>query len=145
MDIEKLLKDYPIYPQEIQKYNAELNNTLQLKIQIQDTLKAQVMTGMPHTYKIADDTYKAVEMSVDKHEHHIKYLCGRIKELYDNKEFIDKALSQLTMEEYRVIDLFYFKEYSMGRVGYIMHYQKSRCYELKDSALKKIKERKKTE
>ena len=135
---EKILRDYPHYAEEIQKLNAELNQTLQLKLCTQDTLKAQALTGMPSSSGISDVTYNAVEQNIDRHEQHIVYLSNKIKEIYDHKEIIDGLLPKLTMEEYRVVDLHYFKGYKMHRVGYIMHYQKSRCYELKDSAVKKI-------
>ena len=140
MNIEKILRDYPHYAEEIQKLNTELNQTLQLKLCTQDTLKAQCLSGMPSSGGISDITYKAVEQSIDRHEQHIVYLSNKIKEIYENKEYIDGLLPKLTMEEYRVIDLYYFKGYRLGRVGYVMHYSKTNCWRIKTSALKKMEQ-----
>lgn len=134
----RMLENYCSCGQEIQKLNAELNQTLQMKIQTQNTLKAQCLTGMPHTYGVSDTTYNAVERSIDKHETHIVYLTEQIELEYDIRETINEAVKKLTMEEFRVIDLHYFKHYKIGRLSGIMHYQKTRCYELKESAIKKI-------
>jgi DNA-directed RNA polymerase specialized sigma subunit len=140
MDIEKMLREYPHYAQDIQKLNKELNDTLEMKLSTQNTLKAQVLTGMPHDTRISDLTYEAVEQSIDRHEEHIKKLCEQIQEYYSNKEYIDNAIKSLTMEEYRVIDLYYFKGYHLRKVAGIMHYGKSQCWNLRESALKKMQD-----
>lgn len=138
MDIEKILREYPYFAEEIQKLNEELNQTLKLKLQTQDTLKAQNIDGMPHSTGISDITYKAVEKSIDEHEKHMLYLTNKISEIYRKKKFIEELLPKLTMEEYRVIDLYYFKGYRLRRVAYMMHYSKSSCWRLKCSALEKL-------
>jgi DNA-directed RNA polymerase specialized sigma subunit len=138
LDIKKMLRDYPGYSEGIQKLNKELNETLQLKLVTQNTLKAQALTGMPHSSGISDITYNAVEKSIDRHEQHINYLCGQIQDIYDKKEFIDNAIKRLTVEEYQVIELYYFKEFKMRRVAYIMHYNKNYVYEILKRAMFKI-------
>jgi len=137
-EAERLLSKYPDCNKEIQELNKELNQTLRLKLETQNTLKAQAMDGMPHSTNISDTTYKAVEQSIDRHDEHMKYLIEQINEQYRIKETVYEAIKRLTMEEYRVIELRYFKGYKVGRVAGVMHYNRSYCSEIISKGISKI-------
>jgi predicted DNA-binding protein (UPF0251 family) len=137
-EAERLLRNYIHSGEDIQKLNTELNQTYQLKIQTQNTLKAAAITGMPHSTNVSDLTYKAVEMSIDRHDKHVEFIVGQIQNIYDEKELIHEAIKRLTMEEYRAVDLHFFKQYKPGKVAGIMHYGKSRVYELLKEGTSKV-------
>lgn len=137
-EAERLLRNYIHSGEEIQKLNTELNQTYQLKLQTQNTLKATTITGMPHGTNTPDATYQAVEMSIDRHDKHMEYIVGQIQNIYDEKELIHEAIKRLTMEEYRAIDLHFFKQYKPGKVAGIMHYGKTRVYELLKEGTSKV-------
>ncbi|MCG8400642.1 MAG: hypothetical protein MJA84_03505 [Firmicutes bacterium] len=138
MDIEILLRKYPDIPEIIQKYNTELNKTLQGKIDIQDTLKASSSNGVPKSSKVSNSTLKAVEMSIDKYDEHILYLTNQINFYLETKKKIDLAMQELKQKEYRVIELLYFDRYSVYRVRKILHYEKTQIYEFRNKALQKL-------
>ncbi len=137
-EAERMLRNYIHSGEDIQKLNTELNQTYQLKTQTQNTLKAATITGMPHSTNTSDLTYKAVEMSIDRHDKHVEFIVGQIQNIYDEKELIHEAIKRLTMEEYRAVDLHYFKNYKPGKVAGIMHYGKTRVYELLKESVSKV-------
>jgi len=137
-EAERMLIAYNTSNEEIHRLNDELNKTYQMKYDTQNTLKAAILNSIPHGYDIQDATYGAVERSIDRHDEHIQFLVLQIQRIYDEKELIHKAIQRLTVEEFRAIDLKYFKSYKVGKVAGIMHYTRQYCYEIIRNALSKI-------
>lgn len=138
MSVEKKLYDYPHIGEIIQGYTKDLNSAIEDQKDTRDTLKAATITGMPHSTNVSNLTYQAVERTIDKWQEHIEYLLDQINYYMDLKKDVDRAIGLLTVEEYGVIDYRYFKQYKMRRIGYILHYGKTRLYEIHDSAIRKI-------
>lgn len=138
MNIERILNDYPHIGEIIQDLQKQLNNAVSMQQETRDTLKAAEMTGMPRGTNVSDLTGQAVERTLDKWESRIIYLSDQINYYIDLQKLVDDAVKCLTVDEFRVIDLRYFKGYKMRQVGYKMHFEKTRCYEIHNKAIEKI-------
>jgi hypothetical protein len=131
-DIENLLYDYTSIPKEIQKYNTELNDAINCKEELNNTMKANTITDMPKGH---DNTYDAIMETILRYDKHISYLSEKIKYLMDQKEFTEKLLVCLEPEEKRIIELRYFQTNCWYVVSMKAHYAESWCKELNKRAL----------
>lgn len=138
MDLREALKYYPHIPGEIARITKEIRDTMAMKKDTQDTLKAQTMSDMPRGAGVSDPTLRAVVRSIDRHDLHIQYLARRIAELYDLKEHLENLLQGLTVQEAQVIEEYFFKGYRMVIVQTHLGYAKSQTYRLCESALDKM-------
>lgn len=140
--VKQMLNEYGYQPETIKTLNNELNQLIQYQEVTEDNVRAQVITGMPQQKTEAGDpTYQAVAKVIDTYQKRIEMLTAQINEQIENKEIIDKAVVCLTMEELRIIDYRYFKQYKMKRIPFSVHFSLAHCYRLHDSAIKKLSEK----
>lgn len=136
--VEVLLRSYPHIPENIQKLNAELNEIISGKNNTYNTLQAAKLSDMPKGERLSNPTYQAVEDIITRFESRIEKIRDDIIYWMDLKESIDKALVALELEEYRVIDLRYFKVYKWERIPHIINYSMRNTYNIHEKAINKI-------
>lgn len=105
--VEEILKKYPYISEDIHKEQEELNKYILLQHEARNTLKGQALSGMPHTSGISDQTYSAVEKIIDRYQEVIDKHTANINELLDQKKWLDKAFSEITEDERRIIYQYY--------------------------------------
>lgn len=139
MNIENILYEYPTLPQTIVKLNGELNELIKSKNDIRNTVKAQVMTGMPHGTEISDPTLNAVKELIDKQDIYIQEKIRQVAYYIDIKHKLDEILLKLSPAEKQIIEIKYFDRCPKYEIPRIMKYCRSRCFQLQDEAIEKIK------
>ena len=138
MDIKSMLIEYPHISETIQKLNRETNDILKNKLETRDNLKAVTLTDMPRGSEVGNPTLEAVERIIDVYDKRVQEISNEIEEYMNIKEYIDRVLKELNVDEYRLIDLRYFKLYKFKRIAHIMHYSVGYTYEMHDKAIKKM-------
>jgi DNA-directed RNA polymerase specialized sigma subunit len=110
--VEEILKQYPYIAEDIQREQTKLNMYISLQQEARNPLKGQVLTGMP-----------------------------KINELLDLKKWLDKAFTELTENERRIIYLRYDKGVSMNKMPYVLHWKcgRDKIYQVLNEAKEKIK------
>ncbi len=138
MNIENMLREYEGIPSKIMQLNKELNDMLANKNQTYNVLQASMVSNMPHGTEVGNPTLRAVEKIIDNYTKHIEYISGEINFYINLKQTLDKALSELTLEEKRVVELRYFDRWKMGRIPREMKYSWKQVTRFKNEALSKI-------
>lgn len=105
---------------------------------IRDTLKAPKNDGTPHNNKLYDSVFEAVQKIIDDCSTHLEYYNLQMKNLNEVERIVLNGLSKLTKNEYKIVELRYFKGYSWNSIFPLIHYQETKCYELRNDALKKL-------
>jgi hypothetical protein len=108
--IDKILKQYPYIGEDIQKAQKELNRYIGLQEDARDPLRAPACGEKVSTYSISDQTYNAVEKIIDRYQVEIDKYAAEINSLLDQKKWLDKAYSELTEDERRIL----YQYYDMG-------------------------------
>ena len=137
--IDDILKQYPYIGEDIQKAQAELNRYITLRQEARNPLKAQVLTGMPHSYDVNDQTYNAVERIMDLYQTEINKYATEINELLDQKKWMDKAFTELTEDERRIVYLMYSRHISINKLAYTRRCSRNTIYKILDDAKAKIR------
>jgi DNA-directed RNA polymerase specialized sigma subunit len=138
--IDDILKQYPNIGEDIQKQQAELNRYMELQREARNTLKAQALTGMPHTYNVSDQTYDAIEHIMDEYQTEIDKCTKEINRLLDLKKWLDKAFESLTEDERRILYLRYDERWQVWKIMRRLGIQKNDTfYRIINSAKEKIK------
>lgn len=141
MNIEYILREYPHIPEKIQKLNNELNNIIQCSDLTYNTLKAQRLTGMPHSTDTSDQVYDAVEKIIDRYDARINNIKNKINMWLDIQEKVDEIFYKpelLTIEERRIIELRYFHQFPWYRIPSVMRYSRRQCERFQHQALYKL-------
>jgi RNA polymerase sigma factor (sigma-70 family) len=116
-DIEKILSKYPFIGSEILREQAKLNKFIVLQQEARNPLGGQVITGMPHSYNVSDQTYNAVVVIIDEYQKEINWHAENIKKLLDEKRVLDKAFEELADEERYMLYLHYEDKMSYRQIG----------------------------
>lgn len=134
MNIKRELYNYP--------YLAEQRNELQKRIDSIEnnkyvTLQSPIL-GQPRGSGYSDQTADAAmkilityQESIIKLQNHIIYLTKKEEDIRDKLTILDS-------EEYKVIELRYFKRLNWNDVSKRMHYSKRQCFRKTDIALNKL-------
>ena len=115
--IEEILKQYPFIVEDIQREQSNVNKYIQLQQEARDPLRGQVLTGMPHEYGISDQTYQAVVKIIDEYQAEINRHVKNINELLESKRKMDKAYTEMTDDERRLLYLHYEEKMSYRQIG----------------------------
>ena len=139
--VEEILKQYPYIGEDIQQKQSEINRYISLQQEARNPLKAQNMSGMPHSSGISDQTADAVEKIIDQYQGQINKYIDEINSLLDLKKWLDKAFSQLSESERRIIYLRYEKGENINKMPYLLKWKCGRntIYKILDEAKEKIK------
>ena len=139
--IDEILKQYPYITEDIQKYQNELNRYIELQKEARNPLKSQVMTGMPHSSGISDQTFEHVEKIIDLYQKEIDKYVNKINELLELKRKLDKAMLELSEEEKRIIYLRYDRGLSINKIPYMLKWKcgRDKVYKIMGEAQEKIK------
>lgn len=140
-EIEKILYDYANISYSIQKLNRELNEIITGKNETYNTLKAAKMSGIPHGTDISNQVLDAVEKLIDRYLDRVKEITYQINKLMDLQQQVDSIMYQpdlLTIEERRIVDLRYIKQYQWYRIPSVMKYSRAQCFRIHEKALEKI-------
>lgn len=136
--IDEILEDYPYIAEEIQRLNKQLTEYVVSQEETRNTLKAQIITGMPHSSEVCSNVYNAVENVIMNFGKKIQKLADRVNELIDTKEMLDTIIAQLPAEEKRILYYKYDMRYPMKRICFEMKYSRGECYRILEEAKKKI-------
>lgn len=139
MKIVNILSEYPCLLKSIQDLNQELNEIVRTREKLIATvIKDDTVSNSVWIKNASGSTMKAIEKIVDRYGSFIDYATGKINQLIESKETIDKSLKALNKDEYGVIELKYFRGYKMIKVMSLMKFSLQDCYKLHDNAIKKI-------
>jgi RNA polymerase sigma factor (sigma-70 family) len=137
--VDEILKRYPYITDDIQKAQAELNRYIGLQQDARNPLKGQAMDGMPHGSGVSDQTYNAVERLIDLYQAEINKYVAEINELINTKKWLDKAFESLTVDERRIVYLYYDKRISINKLSYMIRCSRHTIYKMLEETKEKIK------
>ena len=134
MNIKRELYNYP--------YLAEQRNELQKRIDSIEnnkyvTLQSPVL-GQPRGSGYSDQTADAAMKILITYQESILKLQNHIIHLTRKEEDIRDKLLTLDQEEYKVVELRYFKRLNWNDVSRRMHYSIRQCFRKTDIALNKL-------
>lgn len=132
MEIREILKEYPYIDEEIKKLNKKMNGYLEMKEETRNTLKAQKLSHEPHGTGVSNITLNAVEKIMDKYEEEIKICVSKINDLFIIKQKLDVLISQLTVDERRLIYMYYDERKPINKICYELKYSRQHIYRMKD-------------
>lgn len=115
--IDDILKQYPYIGEDIQKAQKEINRYIELQQEARNPLKGQVLTGMPHDSGVSDQTYNAIEKIIDRYQAEIDQYAAQINEYLDLKKWLDKAFTELTEDERRIVFQYYDQRMSIREMA----------------------------
>jgi DNA-directed RNA polymerase specialized sigma24 family protein len=94
---------------------------------------------MPGGSGCGDPTYEAIVILIDQYQANIDNCIKKLQELDKRKKWLDKAFTELTEEERRVILLRYNKGVNIRKIAYIIHRGKDSTYKMLRETEDKIK------
>lgn len=115
--IDDILKQYPYIGEDIQKAQKEINRYIELQQEARNPLKGQALTGMPHDSGVSDQTYNAIEKIIDRYQAEIDQYAAQINEYLDLKKWLDKAFTELTEDERRIVFQYYDQRMSIREMA----------------------------
>lgn len=114
--IEEILKKYPFFAEDIREAQEQLNKYISLQQNARDPLKAQIISREPHGSELNDQTYRAVEILIDRYQMEVDYYSQLINDILDEKKWLDKAFSALTEDERRIVYFRYDERWQVWRI-----------------------------
>jgi len=138
LHIERLLLEYSNIPNRKHDIEKMIIKERERIENIRDTLRVPVLNGMPKSRDLPDAVYKAVKEIIDNCSAHLEYYNTQMQQLNETEKVVMNGLTKLTETEHKIIELRYFKGYSWKAIFPLIHYQETRCYELRKEALKKL-------
>jgi DNA-directed RNA polymerase sigma subunit (sigma70/sigma32) len=140
MTIKDILMQYPYMEDDARDIQNEMYKYLELQEDLrQRSIKAQRLTGMPGGSGCGDPTYEAIVILIDQYQANIDNCIKKLQELDKRKKWLDKAFTELTEEERRVILLRYNKGVNIRKIAYIIHRGKDSTYKMLRETEDKIK------
>ncbi len=138
-ELQRMLEYYPFIPEDIKKKQEQLKEQVYNKQDILDTLKAAMMTGMPHGTDVSNPTEKVVEIANDIYLERILYIEDEIRQLFKKQERVERYLDKLNKTEKAIIEMRLFKNRpdTWFAVARKIHYSRARCFEIFNEALGK--------
>lgn len=141
MNVREYLKNYNQIGSEIRRLNSELNRLLVCREDTYNTLKAQVIDGMPKKQRLdgVDIVSESVLFTVLRFGKSIELLGEQINNLLNQCDLFNNIWSNsaiLKPEERKIIELRYFDQLTWEIVAYKMNYSQRQCKRLVSSALK---------
>ena len=137
--IEEILKQYPCFGEDIKDAQSKLNMYITLQQEARNPLKAQAISSEPHGTGISDQTYNAVEKIIDRYQNEIDKCIQDINNTLDTKKWLDKAFTELTEMERRIIYMRYDKGININKMPYYLHCGRNAIYKILDDAKAKIR------
>lgn len=137
LEITRLLHEYPYIEDEVKKLNNKLIWIVDSKY---STKVTSSYSAMPRGNAVTDPVYKAVERVVIRYDREIIEIEEEISVLLKKRNQIDRGLSKLKHDEYKVIALRCFKRMRWREISKRMHYSKSHCHRILVSGIKKLED-----
>ena len=136
--IERLLIEYSHINERRHEILIKMQETKMLRENTENTLKSAFLDGMPKVKQLTDQVYKAVQKVVDEYDVYLRYYKSEIEELNRKEIAMHEALKVLEPHEYNIIQYRYIKGYDWRNVILKVHYNRSRCFEIRDMSLEKL-------
>jgi DNA-directed RNA polymerase sigma subunit (sigma70/sigma32) len=142
-EIQRLLEAYPYIPEELEKKKEELRQAISDHQEIINTLKAVLITGMPHGSGTSDKTYEAAQAAVDIYCLRIAGIGKEINDLHDMLNKAEKLLALLSPVERKIIDarIFHIRPKPWPVIAKELHFSREHCIRLFEKAIQKMSQK----
>jgi len=137
-NIEILLTEYPDLPYRIREFSDKLTLSLQLKENVQDTLKAYKFSHEGKSKTVVNPVLEAVVKSSDIHGVAIEYYQRTIDEYTKRLVAMEEVLKSLEPQELEIIKLRYFQRREWKYISHKIHYVVEYCMEMRSKILEKL-------
>lgn len=136
-ELKRLLYGYTYIKEDIEQCRQEILKLAEA-IETERGPKGMVLSDMPRSGLIQDETYQKVQRIYDVFNKQVSETEGKIQGLYDKKNYIEFLLTYLTDIERKIIEFKYFKKYQWWMIEGQMHYSRRQCFRYHDEAIKKL-------
>lgn len=135
MKLTDLLRLYPEIPVKINKLMSDFLIMTEALTKSDGCLRAANLTDPPTEGRIGNPTYQAVESLLENIEEigltlneSAQSIKSEINDLIRVKQAIDTAMTRMTYEERRILELRYFEKRGWGEVCKMVHLVKSNVW-----------------
>jgi hypothetical protein len=138
VDLQRLLEFYPYIQGEINKKQDELLEEVRNKDDILDTLKAALITGMPHGYDVSNPVLNVVGKAMDVYCNRIAVIIAEIDDLFNKKQLVEDLLKKCSPSELTIIKLRLFEGKSWNCIARSTNYSIMQCWRKIENGIKKM-------
>lgn len=145
MNVREFLTNYNHIGDEIKRLNSELNRLIECRDDIYNTLKAQVLDGMPKAQRQEGSDVVSNAIGVgDRYNRSIDNIVLRINFLLDQCDEFNriwaKGFDLINVKERTIIELRYFQEKRWKEVAKAVFYCEDQCRRKADEAIQKLQD-----
>lgn len=101
-------------------------------------IKAYSIDGMPRSGRVADPTYRAVELIIDEYEKEISDAVESVERILREKNIMDTYIDMLSPDESKILFYKYRKKLSPESLALIMNISRSHSYRILNSTIDKL-------
>lgn len=139
INVRDVLMNYNYILDDVSTLQKEIDKLIELQEECRQTsIKAQIITDMPHGTNKSDITSKTFDLLI-VYQQDIDNLYSQINEMLTQKKWIEKAFNSLVGEEKRIITLKYIKRYSITHISNLIKRSKKNAHKLIQEAEDKMR------